>query len=614
MSGYVKTVDGRLSDSRNAADVYAWAKASTKPTYAYSEITGTPTIPTVYAWAQASVKPSYIYSEIGGTVPTWNQNTTGTAYNITQYTINQNLGTSNSPTFATGIFSANLTTQGELYVQPATGTNISRANFSNTSGTLYMGVDNSTGINFGFGNYARFIYSAGAYPLEIYSSNNLKLYSVGAMTLDGASTLTINNTATSFTQTAAFNSGLTGTIATLGGQTGYYGLTVNGTSTASNSFGIYVKAGTNATDAILRAQTYAGSDVFWVKGDGTISALGVTTISPSSNQHYIFDNQTNSSTASVRFDAYVVSGTGALLQLKNTNGVQNAKMLDIYAGTTEKAYIDDNGAGWFASGLTSLGTAITISNSQNANTNFYATNVNAGTAASAQYGLSNGSYNATFNLYGTGYTTSLSKAANRAVITTDGAGGLALVSQNAAFSIWTGNTEVQRLTVSTAGAFDFQGNTINSGAITSTGAITGNTIVKSGGTSSQYLMADGSTTTGGTATSGTYTPTLTNTTNISSSSVTSASYIKVGNIVHVTIGLTVAPTTGGANTVLQFTLPTASSLSTQSKVGYGTQILVGSSTFGNGVVDCNATTTATFTWYSATSISSTVLIEFQYSL
>ncbi len=35
-----------------------------------------------------------------GNIPTWNQNTTGTASNITAYTINQNLGTGNSPTFA----------------------------------------------------------------------------------------------------------------------------------------------------------------------------------------------------------------------------------------------------------------------------------------------------------------------------------------------------------------------------------------------------------------------------------------------------------------------------------------------------------------------------------
>lgn len=35
--------DSRLSDSRNAADVYAWAKASTKPSYSWTEITDKPT-------------------------------------------------------------------------------------------------------------------------------------------------------------------------------------------------------------------------------------------------------------------------------------------------------------------------------------------------------------------------------------------------------------------------------------------------------------------------------------------------------------------------------------------------------------------------------------------
>ena len=39
--------DSRLSDARPASDVSAWAKTSTKPTYSYSEITDTPTIPTI---------------------------------------------------------------------------------------------------------------------------------------------------------------------------------------------------------------------------------------------------------------------------------------------------------------------------------------------------------------------------------------------------------------------------------------------------------------------------------------------------------------------------------------------------------------------------------------
>lgn len=90
--------DTRLTDARPASDVSSWAKESTKPSYAYSEISGTPTLGTasakdvpasgnatitqvvlgndsrlsdsrnaadVYSWAKASTKPSYNASEVG---------------------------------------------------------------------------------------------------------------------------------------------------------------------------------------------------------------------------------------------------------------------------------------------------------------------------------------------------------------------------------------------------------------------------------------------------------------------------------------------------------------------------------------------------------------------
>jgi hypothetical protein len=58
----VLTDDSRLSDARNAADVSAWAKAATKPTYTATEV-GVP------AWAQESTKPTYTATEVG--VPAW---------------------------------------------------------------------------------------------------------------------------------------------------------------------------------------------------------------------------------------------------------------------------------------------------------------------------------------------------------------------------------------------------------------------------------------------------------------------------------------------------------------------------------------------------------------
>jgi len=42
----VKGDDTRLIDSRNAADVFPWAKAATKPTYNITELTDIPALPT----------------------------------------------------------------------------------------------------------------------------------------------------------------------------------------------------------------------------------------------------------------------------------------------------------------------------------------------------------------------------------------------------------------------------------------------------------------------------------------------------------------------------------------------------------------------------------------
>lgn len=50
----------------------------------YAATAGSAPASDVYAWAKASTKPSYNYSEIGGTVPTWNQNTTGNADTATK--------------------------------------------------------------------------------------------------------------------------------------------------------------------------------------------------------------------------------------------------------------------------------------------------------------------------------------------------------------------------------------------------------------------------------------------------------------------------------------------------------------------------------------------------
>ena len=68
VNGQTGAVTINIPNTLPASDVYSWAKASTKPSYSYSEISGTPSsLPAsdVYNWAKQSTKPSYNFDEIG---------------------------------------------------------------------------------------------------------------------------------------------------------------------------------------------------------------------------------------------------------------------------------------------------------------------------------------------------------------------------------------------------------------------------------------------------------------------------------------------------------------------------------------------------------------------
>lgn len=71
--------DPRLSDSRPASDVSAWAKASTKPSYSWSEITDKPTLPDMSEVLTTSNYSSYALPLSGGTM-TGTINTTENTY------------------------------------------------------------------------------------------------------------------------------------------------------------------------------------------------------------------------------------------------------------------------------------------------------------------------------------------------------------------------------------------------------------------------------------------------------------------------------------------------------------------------------------------------------
>lgn len=144
------------------------------------------------------------------------------------------------------------------------------------------------------------------------------------------------------------------------------------------------------------------------------------------------------------------------------------------------------------------------------------------------------------------------------------------------------------------------------GNILSAGSITGTSFVKTSGTSSQFLKADGSVdsstyaplaspaltgtptaptpTAGDSSTqiattafvtsslpsSGTYTPTLTNTANITSSTFINSTYTKIGNVVTVTVGFDVTPSAANVNSQLNISLPFNKSGSSLVYLGSGT--------------------------------------------
>jgi hypothetical protein len=111
--------------------------------------------------------------------------------------------------------------------------------------------------------------------------------------------------------------------------------------------------------------------------------------------------------------------------------------------------------------------------------------------------------------------------------------------------------------------------------------------------------------------SGNYTPTITNSTNISSSTLGSARYVRVGNIVDVTVTLTVTATASATNTVFRLSLPIASNLAANADLsGYGSEDR------GNGsaVQGLSLTDDAQMSYTSTTTSPIVVILTFKYTI
>ena len=130
-----KAASATVADSANAV---AWSKVSGKPTFAtvatsgsYNDLSNKPTIPTtlpasdVYAWAKAKTKPSYSYSEITGK-PTLATVATSGSYN----------DLSNKPTIPAAV---------SVTQKLTSGTEIGSVTVGSTTTKLYAPTNNSSG-------------------------------------------------------------------------------------------------------------------------------------------------------------------------------------------------------------------------------------------------------------------------------------------------------------------------------------------------------------------------------------------------------------------------------------------------------------------------------------
>lgn len=116
-------------------------------------------------------------------------------------------------------------------------------------------------------------------------------------------------------------------------------------------------------------------------------------------------------------------------------------------------------------------------------------------------------------------------------------------------------------------------------------------------------------------TSGTYVPTLTNTANISTSVYFTATWTRVGNNVHVTIGGEITPTALNTTTTMTVSLPFTTATTTQAGVGSGTlRENGGGRPFAGVYVSIASGTTATATMWATIATTGSYSLSFDYTL
>jgi hypothetical protein len=131
-------------------------------------------------------------------------------------------------------FSGNTTvskSQAIQYVTSTTGTNSVYTHYTNTGGSAYVGLNNSTGGDFGNSAYGLQVFHGGAYPI-VFSTNateRMRIDSSGNVLVGTTSTL--GNAKATFAATAA-----TTTLSIKSGNNGNAGIEFYNTSSASQGY------------------------------------------------------------------------------------------------------------------------------------------------------------------------------------------------------------------------------------------------------------------------------------------------------------------------------------------------------------------------------------------
>jgi hypothetical protein len=180
------------------------------------------------------------------------------------------------------VISAVSTIEGQAIINVVGTTNGSAFRADNSSGSFFLGIDNSTGSNFSVGNYSRLIWSQGAYPIVIFtdSAERMRIHasggvSIGTTTDPGAADLQVAGAIVSTridprSLALASTSGAITPNSDLYDQVNY---SLTGSSSFSNPSGTPVN-GQKINIRIYAASTQSISS--WSSSSGGYRAIGVT--------------------------------------------------------------------------------------------------------------------------------------------------------------------------------------------------------------------------------------------------------------------------------------------------------------------------------------------------